>query len=65
MKKINVEKLEKDITLLSQQLKEHARQIGVHEFSVKVGLAYSDVSGWVNGTRNYSVQKLFRIAKML
>ena len=65
MKRINVEELEEDIILLSQQLKEHAHQIGIHEFSVKVGLAYSDVSAWVNGTRKYSITKLFRIAKML
>lgn len=59
---MKAKKIESELKKLDIELKEIAREMGAIDFSKETDLNSKDVLAWVNGHRNFSYEKLIRIA---
>ena len=59
---MKAKKIQSELKKLSVDLKEIAEDIGTQNFADETGLNSKDVSAWLNGHRDFSYEKLLRIA---
>ena len=59
---MKTKKIESELKMLDSNLKGIARGMGTANFAKETDLKPSDISAWINGHRNFSYEKLIRIA---
>jgi Fe2+ transport system protein B len=59
------EKIKKELETLDSKLKEKIVDIGASESAGIVELKQSDLSAWVNGKRNWTWNKVLKIAERI